>query len=323
MNLASIGSTIRVTAGAISTMAGHAMFKIKKKSPVIWLVGGSLCFAGALITTAMKSAEVVDILEDHNENMKTLHEIVDENPGKYTQADIQQTTVTQYVKTGGRLLKTYALPLGLAALGAFGLARSHSIMNSRALALTAAYESLSRSFDAYRERTRQAIADGTISEKTEEDIYYGVEAREKVTTIDENGQETETEIVKTIPDGSVSEYARMFDESNRYWDKNPVLNRQFIRSVLGQLNMQLQRDGYVLLNDAYRKLGFAPTKAGAAVGWLYDPEMVNVDGNCIKINFGIYDPNSHAKRLFVNGDERSVLLDFNVDGPILYRFRDR
>ena len=60
--------------------------------------------------------------------------------------------------------------------------------------------------------------------------------------------------------------------------------------------------------------GFEPTRAGQVVGWRYEPEESNCDGY---VSFGIYNANRETARDFVNGYERSILLDFNVDGPIL------
>ena len=60
-------------------------------------------------------------------------------------------------------------------------------------------------------------------------------------------------------------------------------------------------------------IGIPKTKAGQIVGWIYD-EKNPVGDNFV--DFGIYDVNNEAKRDFVNGYERSILLDFNVDGNI-------
>ena len=49
------------------------------------------------------------------------------------------------------------------------------------------------------------------------------------------------------------------------------------------------------------------------------PEMSLV-GSMMKntfVDFGIYDINKPKNRDFVNGYERTILLDFNVDGDIL------
>ena len=61
-------------------------------------------------------------------------------------------------------------------------------------------------------------------------------------------------------------------------------------------------------------IGVPRTKAGQVVGWLYRPE----DKDCVYnlVDFGIYEINREKARGFVNGYERSILLDFNVDGYI-------
>ena len=47
------------------------------------------------------------------------------------------------------------------------------------------------------------------------------------------------------------------------------------------------------------------------VGW-----VMSKDNGDNYVDFGIYDMNNPAARRFVNGAERSILLDFNVDGVI-------
>ena len=62
-------------------------------------------------------------------------------------------------------------------------------------------------------------------------------------------------------------------------------------------------------------LGIPKTAAGQIVGWVYDEEHPIGDNF---IDFGIYDDKRNEQvRDFVNGRERSILLDFNVDGNIL------
>ena len=49
------------------------------------------------------------------------------------------------------------------------------------------------------------------------------------------------------------------------------------------------------------------------VGWVYD-ENNEVGDNYV--DFGIYDINKPKARDFVNGYEKVIVLDFNVDGNI-------
>lgn len=61
-------------------------------------------------------------------------------------------------------------------------------------------------------------------------------------------------------------------------------------------------------------LGIPRTQAGQIVGWIYD-EKNPIGDNFV--DFGIYDMHKEANRDFVNGYEKVILLDFNVDGNIL------
>ena len=88
----------------------------------------------------------------------------------------------------------------------------------------------------------------------------------------------------------------------------------FLQQQQNYLNDKLKRQGYLFLNDAYKALGFDVTKAGQVVGWIYDENHPIGDNY---VDFGIFNINSEAARRFVNGLEKCIWLDFNVDGDIL------
>ena len=88
----------------------------------------------------------------------------------------------------------------------------------------------------------------------------------------------------------------------------------FLRHTQDYFNDLLRSRGSVVLNEVYDYLGIPRTKAGAVVGWIYDEKNPKGDNY---IDFGIYNIHDRAARDFVNGYERSIWLDFNVDGYIL------
>ena len=97
----------------------------------------------------------------------------------------------------------------------------------------------------------------------------------------------------------------------------------FLRRQQDYANEKLKAQGYLFLNEVYDMLGIPRSKAGQIVGWTYKKDNENADNY---VDFGIYDLSSANKQLndqkiaFVNGYERAVLLDFNVDGPIYDKF---
>jgi hypothetical protein len=85
------------------------------------------------------------------------------------------------------------------------------------------------------------------------------------------------------------------------------MNRLFVTCQQNYLNHVLQVRGHVFLNEAYDALGLERSTAGAVVGWVMGDNGDNY------IDFGIFEAQNAR---FVNGSERSILLDFNVDGVI-------
>ena len=61
-------------------------------------------------------------------------------------------------------------------------------------------------------------------------------------------------------------------------------------------------------------LGIPRTREGQLVGWVYKKGNPNGDNF---VDFGIFSSNRPNSVNFVNGYEPTIILDFNVDGPIL------
>ena len=114
--------------------------------------------------------------------------------------------------------------------------------------------------------------------------------------------------------GEYSIYAKFFDDGCTGWTKDPEYNLMFLKDQQRYANDLLQSKGHLFLNEVYDMLGIPRTKAGQAVGWIYD-EKNPVGDNFV--DFGMYDMYNEKARDFVNGYERTILLDFNVDGNIL------
>jgi hypothetical protein len=180
------------------------------------------------------------------------------------------------------------------------------------VALTAAYATVDKSFKAYRNRVLERFGEGV-----ERELRHNIKAKkiDKI-VVDEDGKEKKIkESVNIAEDlGAYSDYARFFDSGCAGWEKNSEYNLTFLRAQQQYANDKLRANGYLYLNDVYDMLGIPRTKAGQIVGWVYDPKNPIGDNY---VDFGIYDVNRQTARDFVNGYERSILLDFNVDGNIL------
>ena len=132
----------------------------------------------------------------------------------------------------------------------------------------------------------------------------------------ENDQCVSKEEELTVQVGMVdrSLEARFFDDGCTGWTKDPEFNLMFLKDQQRYANDLFKSKGHLFLNEVYDMLGIPRTQAGQVVGWIYD-EKNPIGDNFI--DFGIYDIADERKRSFVNGYERTILLDFNVDGNIL------
>lgn len=110
-----------------------------------------------------------------------------------------------------------------------------------------------------------------------------------------------------------SPYATFFDEQSSAWTNNPECNKFFLLRTQEFANDKLRAQGYLFLNEVYDMLGLPRTRAGQLTGWVYDVHNPVGDNY---VDFNIFSDRNHK---FVNGFEKSVLLDFNVDGNILDR----
>lgn len=283
--------------------------KIKKHSPEILMVAGVAGTIGSTILACKATLKVNEILEEKDKTIETIHTCLEDAECTYTEEDGQKDLTIVYTQTAVKLAKLYAPAVFLGALSITGIVSSHHILKKRNVALAAAYVAVDKGFKDYRKN----VVD-RFGKEMDRELRYNIKAKEieeKVT--DENGNETvEKSIVNSIenPLDNISEYARFFDECSTEYHKDAEYNLMFLRRQQDWANEVLKSRGHLFLNEVYDLLGIPRSKAGQIVGWLYNGNGDNY------VDFGIYDGKSEMKRLFVNGKERSILLDFNVDGPI-------
>lgn len=287
-------------------------FKLKKHSPEILVAVG---VAGTVVSTVMAckaTLKVNEVLGEAKEKIETIHEVVNnpETADKYTEEDSKKDLAIVYVQTGVKFVKLYgpSVLLGAASIGC--IMTSHRILSKRNVALAAAYATVDRGFKEYRGRVVERFG-----KELDRELKYNIKAKE-IESIVQNEDGTESAVKETINSADPnlnSDYARFFDEYCTGWTKDPEYNLLFVKHQQNYANDLLKQQGYLFLNDVYKMFGIPATKAGQVVGWVYDPNNEIGDNY---VDFGIYNLYNEKARDFVNGRERSILLDFNVDGNI-------
>ena len=289
-------------------------FKLKKRSPEILVAVGVVGTIASAVMACKATLKVNDILNETKENVAKIHDcMADESlqeSGKYTEEDGKKDLTIVYTQTGVKLVKLYGPAIALGALSLGCILTSNNILRKRNVALAAAYATVDKSFKEYRSR----VVD-RFGEEVDRQLKYNIKAKEiEEVVVDENGEEKVVKRNVEIADiDGYSEYARFFDELSSYYEKDSEYNLMFLRKQQRYANDLLRSKGRLFLNEVYDMLDIPRTKAGQVVGWVYDPDNPNVDNY---VSFGIYDVDKQTCRQFVNGVERAILLDFNVDGNV-------
>lgn len=274
----------------VSRQVFRSALKLKKNSPNILFVGG---LGGVVVSTVMACRATLKLAEELPQ-MQANMEAVKEN---ITDPDEQRKAVAMtYALNAGRVMKLYGPSVVVGSLAVGALTGSHVQLTRRNAGLTAAYAAVSKAYDEYRFRV-----ENELGPEAEDHLHRGISS---VKTEDEDGKK----VKKLILDpNKLSHYAKVFDEYNVHWQKNPDLNRMFIECQQTYANQQLQAKGFVVLNSVYSSLGIPETSAGAVVGWVLNEAGDNF------VDFGLFNGYDHR---FVNNQEPSIWLDFNVDGVI-------
>lgn len=301
------------------TRAFHsAGFKIKKHSPEILIVAGVIGVVTSAVMACKATTKVNDVIEKGKTEINDVHDkIADAEAGitdiaVYT-PEIQRKELTiAYAKTGYELVKLYAPAVTIGVLSLTAIISSNNILRKRNVALAAAYASTEKLFKDYRGRVVERFG-----KELDRELRYNLKTKEiEETTVNEDGSEvTQKKTVTTADIPEYDEFTRIFDETCPCWKRNAESNRYFLTQQERWANDKLKQEGHLFLNDVYEALGFDKTAAGQIVGWVYD------DRNPIGenyVSFGIFDEayvNRNSR--FINGYEKSIILNFNHDGNIL------
>ena len=297
----------------VTRMVHKVGFKVKKHSPEILVTAGVAGTVVGAVMACKATLKVHEVLDTAKNDIDDIHEAMEAGVTKagaeYTGEDGKKDLSIVYAQTGVKFAKLYGPAVVIGGLSIASILAGHNILRKRNIALAAAYATVDRGFKEYRGRVVERFG-----EALDRELKYNIKAKEvEEIVVDENGEErVEKKIVETAEINEYSEYARFFDEGCRGWDKDPEYNLMFLRQTQNYANDKLRAKGYLFLNEVYDMLDIPRTQAGQVVGW-----MLNGDGDGY-VDFGIYDVKDERKRAFVNGHERSILLDFNVDGEILH-----
>lgn len=296
-----------------ATRAFHRVgFQLKKHSPEILVVTGVVGTVVSAVMACKATTKVSTILDKTKESVDAIHECA-ENPEfaeEYTKEDAQKDLAITYAQTGLQLAKLYGPSVVLGTASIVSILAGHSMLRKRNLALAAAYTAVDTGFKQYRGRVIERFG-----EQMDKELKYDIKAKEiEETIVDKKGKEKTVTKTIEVADPSRSPYTFCFDETASGWVRDAEANKFFLLRQQDYANEKLKAKGHMFLNEVLDMVGIPRCRAGQTVGWVYDEKNPIGDNY---IDFGIFDIHCEAARNFVNGLEKSIWLNFNVDGDIL------
>ena len=305
--------------GKVGRTFNKTKLSIQKHSPEILMISGAIGVVSSAIMACRATTKLSKVMDEHKITVEQIHHVANHPevlPEKqtYTKDDMKKDLTITYAKTGLNIVKLYAPSVILGSLSLTCMISSNNILRKRNAALAAAYTAVDNGFKNYRNNVVERFG-----KEVDKELKYNIKAKEiEETKTDKDGKEKK--IKKTVNVSSIdgySDYARFFDNGCDNWQKDAEHNLWYLRQQQNYANELLKSRGYLFLNEVYDMLGIPRSKAGQMVGWIYndkDPKHLAEHDN--HVDFGIYNINVEANRDFVNGIEPTILLDFNVDGPI-------
>ena len=286
-----------------------AQLTVRKHSPEILMVAGVIGTVAGAVMACKETLELGDVLDECKQEKIELEEqyaMCEE----YSEDALKKDQVKLTIKQAAKIVKLYAPSVIMEVTSIGVIFASNDIMRKRNASMAAAYATLNSMYKRYRQNVIESYG-----EEVDKDMRFGVK-HEKVTEIDEDGNKVKIDARIVDLDNTalaISDYSRFFQMGCKGFDASSGrYNLLYLKGIQAMFNNKLIADGYVMLNDVYRELGFDTIPEGWSIGWVYD-ESNPIGDNYI--DFGLYEARNKNQRA-VNDWEPVILMDFNVDGNL-------
>ena len=286
-----------------------AQLTVRKHSPEILMVAGVIGTVAGAVMACKETLELEDVLDECKKEKMELEEQY-AMCEQYSEDALKKDQVKLTIKQAAKIVKLYAPSVIMEVTSIGVIFASNDIMRKRNASMAAAYATLNSMYKRYRQNVIESYG-----EEVDKDMRFGVK-HEKVTEIDEDGNKVKIDARIVDLDNTalaISDYSRFFQMGCKGFDASSGrYNLLYLKGIQAMFNNKLIADGYVMLNDVYRELGFDTIPEGWSIGWVYD-ESNPIGDNYI--DFGLYEARNKNQRA-VNDWEPVILMDFNVDGNL-------
>lgn len=318
---------------SIKTFAAKTMFKVKANSPKILLITSVVAGVVGVAFTIKGTVKAIPIIENAKEEIKTAKAIktVNEAGGVVTEDDGTEvnpvSTKKIKLKTAGKVARVYAVAGLCYSVALVSMFKCYGIMNNRLVDATvygtAMAAKAKNMYDKVADKFGKDVAD---------ELYYGKNTKTVKKTDPETGEEVE-EVVPNMEKNMPWWTPYTFEYTNESYE--PGLDQMQLENEQQWWNTKLNAEDYILLSDVVRSFHSTQKEGGknkmkgswCGVGWISQKWIDRlIAAGVIKddeykgdgyISFGVFDgKGGDQAKAWREGRSKSVLLDFNVDGPI-------
>lgn len=295
----------------VRQLGSRAVFFVKENQSTIKVVAGiGLGIAGA-VKACKATIKAKDIWEDHKSTMDLIQKSAENEElkasGEYTETDKRNDTILQTTMTATKLVKTYAVPVGLGLAGIGLILNGHSTQCQKTAVALNAVNTLQTALASFKSKATEQLGNDIVNQ-------MNVDTIEVENTNPETGEQELIKAVSNVRDP----YSRFYEDGRicKICYANIMDDLGFCQCKQDEMTNKLRARGYLLLNDVYEELGFDKTLIGNYVGWVYDmndprfANYVDFDAKVVKRFTKDSDPDDPTL-------EEAILLNFNVDGPIM------
>ena len=283
------------------------IIKGKKYSPEIMVVAG---VTGTVVSTVMAcraTTKLSTIMDETHETIEAVNNAVETKPDKYSEEDAKKDLRIIYVQSGLKVAKLYGPSVIVGATSIVCILASHGIIKKRHAALAASYMTLDTTFKDYRNRVVERFGS-----EVDKELRYNIQSKKiEETVTDDKGKEKK--VKNNVGIATPDAYSCFFNkETSNQCEDNMDYNLMFLKAQQQFANDKLKADGYLFLGDVYEELGLKRDKRSQCVGWVYNPDGNDDGDNYVDFRATVVNIETED-----GGYEKTILLDFNVDGPIL------
>ena len=199
-----------------------------------------------------------DISNDEASVKEFVNSFCDENGVvQCSKSDSILFNIRSYAFYAQAILKNYGAALTVGGLSVASIIWGHSVIVKRLQQTTAAYNTVKRMYDSYRDEVKEQLG-----EENEAEIHNKAVVRAQNVDVLE---ESKTDAVLAV--NLDKSYAVTIDIEGKDFNGNEAAARKFVLGIQNMANDLLQARGHLFLNELYDMLGEKRIPQGNLVGW--------------------------------------------------------